>query len=129
MRWSSTSLVVTTSRVIEKRGVLRRRTREIPIASISDLGYRQSFFERLIGAGDLTVESAGSHSVEVFPDLPHPEDIHNEIYLQLERWRCPGLLQTASIPEQIDQLDRLRERGVISDIEFQAKKSQLLDRL
>ena len=34
-----------------------------------------------------------------------------------------------SIPEQIDRLDDLRRRGVISDAEFQAKKTQLLDRM
>jgi membrane protein YdbS with pleckstrin-like domain len=129
VRWYSTSLVVTTSRLMEKRGVLRRRIREIPIGSIADLGYRQTFLERVIGAGDVTIESAGTHGEEVFPDLPHPESIHNEIYLQLERWRRPGDRQGPSIPEQIDQLDRLRQRGVISNSEFEAKKSQLLDRL
>jgi membrane protein YdbS with pleckstrin-like domain len=129
IRWTSTSLVVTTSRIIDRRGVFTRRIREIPIASLADIGYRQTFFERLIGLGDVTLESAGSHSIEVFADLPHPEAIHNEIYLQLETWRRPGGSGSPSIPEQIDQLDRLRQRGVISESEFEAKKAQLLDRL
>jgi membrane protein YdbS with pleckstrin-like domain len=129
IRWTSTSLVVTTSRIIDRRGVFTRRIREIPIASLADIGYRQTFFERLIGLGDVTLESAGSHSIEVFADLPHPESIHNEIYLQLDKWRRPGGSGPPSIPEQIDQLDRLRQRGVISNSEFEAKKAQLLDRL
>ena len=34
-----------------------------------------------------------------------------------------------SLPEQLEKLDELRQRGVISQAEFDAKKAQLLDRL
>jgi hypothetical protein len=34
-----------------------------------------------------------------------------------------------SIPEQLDQLAGLRDRGVISAAEFEAKKAQLLERM
>jgi uncharacterized membrane protein YdbT with pleckstrin-like domain len=133
VKWVTTRLVVTTSRIIERRGVLARRGREIPLSALSDIGYRQSFFERIIGAGDVVLESAGKDSQEVFSDLPHPNLIHNEIYRQMETLRESKSSAAAgsapSIPQQIDQLDQLRRRGVISDAEFEAKKTQLLDRL
>jgi hypothetical protein len=34
-----------------------------------------------------------------------------------------------SIPEQIEKLDELRKRGVISEQEFAAKKADLLNRM
>jgi Short C-terminal domain len=34
-----------------------------------------------------------------------------------------------SIPEQIEKLDELRTRGVVSQAEFDAKKQQLLDQM
>ena len=34
-----------------------------------------------------------------------------------------------SIPEQIEQLAQLHQRGVLSDAEFTRKKSELLDRM
>jgi hypothetical protein len=34
-----------------------------------------------------------------------------------------------SIPEQIEKLDELRRRGVLSEAEFEASKADLLDRL
>ena len=34
-----------------------------------------------------------------------------------------------SIPDQIEQLDGLRQRGVLTDAEFDAKKAELLKRL
>ena len=34
-----------------------------------------------------------------------------------------------SVPEQLEKLDELRQKGVISQAEFDAKKTQLLDRM
>jgi uncharacterized membrane protein YdbT with pleckstrin-like domain len=128
LKWANTRLIVTNARVVEREGVFGRRGREIPLSALTNIDYRQSLFQRLIGAGDVFLESAGRDGQEVFPDLPHPAAIHNEIYAQSEA-RRQGRSSSASIPDQIDQLDKLRRRGVISDEEFAAKKAQLLDRL
>ena len=68
------------SRIIDRRGILRRSGREIPLTALSDIGYRQTIFDRVIGAGDVVIESAGRDGQEVFPDLRHPARIQNEIY-------------------------------------------------
>jgi hypothetical protein len=142
VRWKTIRMVVTNVRIMDRRGLIGRRGREIPIGALTNIGYRQTLFKRLIGAGDIVIESAGRDSQEVFPDLPRPALIHNEIYRQLEMWRhgrapgsgrgapAPGLgIDPPSIPAQIEQLDGLRRRGIISEAEFAAKKTQLLDRL
>lgn len=130
LRWVTTRLVVTTTRLVERRGVLGRSGREIPLAALTDIGYHQSILDRILGAGDVIIESAGRDSREVFVDLPHPAAIHNEIYAQIQRRRGgTGSGAAASIPEQIDQLDQLRRRGAITDHEFEVKKAELLDRL
>ncbi|MBV9661425.1 MAG: PH domain-containing protein [Acidimicrobiales bacterium] len=130
-KWTNTRFMVTTSRIIERQGVFSRRGREIPLSALSNIEYHQSLFERVLGTGDVIVESAGKDSQETFPDLPRPASICNEIYRQVEKWRRPPAAASAgpSIPEQIDQLDQLRRRGVISDAEFEAKKNELLGRL
>jgi membrane protein YdbS with pleckstrin-like domain len=134
-RWSTTRLVVTNERLIDRSGVLARRVREIPIAALSDISYRQSLLQRMIGAGDLMIESAGKLSVEVFPDLPRPARVQREIYRQLARlhggWPPPAGTAgvAASIPAQIEQLDRLRQQGILTEAEFESKKSELLGRL
>jgi membrane protein YdbS with pleckstrin-like domain len=131
-KWRTTRLIVTNRRLIERRGFFGRRGREIPLLALSDVSFHQTLFERLIGAGTVVIESAGRDSRENFPDLPHPGHIHDEIYNQIDTARRSyqgGGPREASIPEQIDQLDQLRRRGVISDSEFEAKKSQLLNRL
>ena len=127
--WRCTRLFVTDRRVIEKRGALRRQVREIQIPAVADLRYEQRLLERVIGIGDLVVDSAGGAGRETFRHLPHPEEIHREIFRQLVAWRTAAVAQGPSIPDQIDQLDRLRQRGVISDAEFHSKKAELLGRL
>lgn len=129
LRWVTTRLVVTSNRIIDRRGILGRAAREIPLSAVSDIGYHQTIFERIIGAGDVVIESAGRDGQEVFPALPRPAAIHNEIYSALQRYRGGYAPAPPSIPEQIEQLDQLRRRGVISEAEFAAKKTDLLDRL
>lgn len=133
-RWATTSLVLTNHRLVHRAGILAKSGREIPLDHINDISYRQRIFERIIGAGDVVIESAGERGQEVFADLPKPGRIQNEIYRQIEASklqladRMAGRHE-ASIPEQIEKLDELRQRGVITQAEFDAKKAQLLDRL
>ncbi len=133
-RWVSTSLVLTNHRLVHRAGIMAKNGREIPLDHINDISYHQRVFERLIGAGDVVIESAGQRSQEVFEDLPHPGRIQNEIYRQIEASKLRLADRSAgrrelSIPEQIEKLDELRRRDVITQAEFDAKKAQLLDRL
>jgi membrane protein YdbS with pleckstrin-like domain len=70
--WRSTTLVLTTLRVVYRTGALRRLGREIPLDRVQDVTYNQSILERIVGAGSLTIESAGSHGDDPFPDIRHP---------------------------------------------------------
>jgi len=128
--WSTTRLAVTNLRVMERKGLFTQTVREIPIWSITNFEHRRGLLRRLVGAGDLLLQSGGAQSAELFSDLPHPDVISAEIYRQVSslRQQSAGPAPT-SIPAQIDQLDYLRRRGVLSEEEFQAKKAQLLGRL
>lgn len=131
-RWTTTNFVVTTDRLVFRHGVLSKRGKEIPLHRVNDIAVDQSLFERIIGAGDVTIESGGERGQQVFSDMPRPFAVQNVIYREMERARegargvGPGPL---SIPEQIDKLDELRQRGVITQAEFDAKKTQLLERM
>ena len=140
MKWSSTNFVVTTDRVIHRVGVISKHGIEIPLDRINTVFFHQSVFERLIGAGDLGIESAGERGSETFEDVRKPAIVQNEIYRQMEadaNQRYGGGRHAAptqpdpgsSIPEQIEKLDELRRKGVISEQEFAAKKADLLNRM
>lgn len=136
LRWRSTSLAVTTSRVVYRAGVLRRFGREIPVGSVQDVSFRQGLFERLAGAGSVTVESAGERGALPFLDVPHPEQFQAAVNraIAAARGRVPDgggrhSGRQATIPEQIEQLAALYRRGVLTESEFARKKAELLDRM
>lgn len=134
IRWFTTSLVLTNDRLVHRSGIIAKNGREIPLDHINDISYKQRIFERIIGAGDVVVESAGSSGQEVFEDLPKPGRIQNEIYRQIEAGKVRMADRMAgrrelSVPEQIEKYDELRRRGVLTDAEFETKKAELLDRL
>jgi membrane protein YdbS with pleckstrin-like domain len=89
IKWVTTSFVVTTERLIMRKGVLRRSVREILLDRLTDITYNQSLLDRIMGCGDILLESPGRDSPETFPDLPHPVRIQNEIY-RLINQRRPG---------------------------------------
>ena len=134
VRRQTTNLVLTTDRLIHRVGVVAKRGKEIPLERINDIAYHQSVFERLIGTGDLSIESAGARSRETFGDIPRPAVVQNEIYRQMEACAIRRTDRAAgprdlTVPEQLEKLDELRQRGIITWAEFDAKKQQLLDRL
>jgi uncharacterized membrane protein YdbT with pleckstrin-like domain len=137
VKWTSMQFVVTTERVIHREGIVAKKGIEIPLERINTVFFNQSIFERILGAGDLGIESAGERGSETFTDVRKPSLVQNEIYRQMEansnRMHQGGPAATqpaaASIPEQIEQLDQLRQRGVISEQEFAAKKADLLNRM
>ena len=140
MRWTTTNFVVTSERVISRTGVVSKQGIEIPLDRINTVFFHQSLFERIIGAGDLGIESAGEGGRQTFTDIRRPNLVQNEIYRQvegLENRKLDRLGQAASggasapdsIPEQIEKLDQLRRQGVVTDEEFERKKRELLDRM
>jgi uncharacterized membrane protein YdbT with pleckstrin-like domain len=134
--WTTTNFVVTTDRLIFRHGVLSKQGVEIPLDRINTVFFHQSLFERILGAGDLTIESAGERGTESFSNVRKPSAVQNEIYKQVEANENrkfdrvgKGSSSEQSIPDQIARLDELRKAGTISGAEFDAKKAQLLDRM
>jgi membrane protein YdbS with pleckstrin-like domain len=131
--WQTTHFVVTSDRLVFRSGILAKHTRDIPLEKVNDLASSQSFFERMIGAGDLLIESAGERGQEIFSDIPHPDAVQQEIYRQMEvnqtKMMGGGAPRQQSVTDQIAALADLLDRGAISPAEFEAKKAQLLDRL
>ena len=152
LRWATTHFVLTTERLIFRSGVVAKFGREIPLERINDVTFSQSLFERLIGAGDLLLESAGEHGQSRFSNIRDPEAVQLEIYRQMEAndRRRAGYATTQPHPavpadrtptppttpsrshSPLDDLERLadlRDRGAVTEEEFQRMKRELLDRM
>ncbi len=135
-RWVTTHFVITSDRLIYRHGVLAKKGIEIPLERVNTVFFSQSIFERIVGSGDLVIESAGEKGQEAFSNVRKPSAVQNEIYVQMEANENRKFDRVGdrgqygdSIPAQIAQLDDLRARGVLSESEFQAKKAELLRRM
>jgi uncharacterized membrane protein YdbT with pleckstrin-like domain len=136
MRWRFTLFVLTTDRLITRSGVIAKNSKEIPLERINDVTFTQSIIERVLGAGDLLLDSSGDLGPARITAVQKPEEVQLLIYKETEknenRMRTPQLLQThrePTIPEQIEALARLKEQGTLSDEEFESKKRELLGRM
>ena len=136
LRWQFTIFLLTTDRLITRTGIIAKRSKEIPLERINDVAFSQSVFERIVGAGDLLIESAGERGQEVISNVRKPEEVQLAIYRESEensnrmmRGGAAGHIGSPSIPDQIEALARLRDQGVIEPEEFEAKKKDLLKRI
>lgn len=136
-RWITTNFVVTSDRLIYRSGLIAKQGIEIPLERVNTVFFNQGVFERMLGAGDLSIESGGETGKQNFRDIRRPSAVQNEIYKQMEanenrkfdrvsRGAPPA---TDSIPDQIAKLDQLRQQGALTQAEFDSKKQQLLDRM
>jgi membrane protein YdbS with pleckstrin-like domain len=186
--WITSHFVVTSERVIQRSGWISKHEKDIPLDRVQNITFSQSIFERMIGAGDLILESAGEESDTNFKDVRNPEHVQKTIYVireQDEQRRIrpvaqgpdqPPQPETAlpdgpgsrvgmaspfepssaggpsgrldaptmptgtdapsapkhsgghggSVADELEKLVSLRDRGVISEAEFQAQKARLL---
>ncbi len=128
--WITSHFVVTSDRLIHREGWFAKRSMEIPLENINDVRFNQSVFERIIKAGDLTIESAGEFGQQNFTDIRDPEQVQKVIYEMSEensRRMYTGGRPSSSVADELTKLDRLRDEGVISNEEFQAQKARLLE--
>lgn len=85
--WVTTYFVVTSDRVIYRHGVLRRQGVEIPLGRVNNVLFEQSLLERVIGAGDLLIESGGERGQQLFSDVRNPDRVQNMIHAAIDAMR------------------------------------------
>jgi uncharacterized membrane protein YdbT with pleckstrin-like domain len=149
--WVTSYFVVTSDRVIHREGWIAKRSMEIPLEAINDVRFHQGVFERMIGAGDLIISSASEFGREVFGDIRNPEYVQKTIYQQGElnkdrmyrgvgRDSAPAVQSpatsgattpamppaSASTTGELERLAELRNRGVLTEDEFQSQKKKIL---
>src|SRR5215211_6885038 len=150
--WVTSYFVVTSDRIIHREGWIAKRSMEIPLEEINDVRFHQGVFERMIGAGDLIISSASEFGREVFGDIRNPEHVQKTIYQQGElnkdrmyrgvgRDSAPAVQAppatsgattpvmppaSASTTGELERLAELRNKGVLTEDEFQSQKRKIL---
>jgi len=128
-KWATTNFVVTSDRVIFRSGVIAKTGIEIPLERVNNVSFGQSIFERMVGAGDLLIESGGEDGQQRFTDVRRPERIQNLIHAQMEAnegRRSGRQAVSLDVASQLEKLEGMVERGTLSRDEFEVQKRKLL---
>jgi len=136
LTWWNSYFVVTSDRVIHRQGIIGKYSMEIPLEAVNDVRFNQSVWARMIGSGDLVIQSASEQGRQAFSDIWHPERVQRTIYEQGElnqqrMYRGAGEARGGdgdgeSSVDALERLAALRDRGALTDAEFEAEKRRLL---
>jgi hypothetical protein len=152
--WMNERYIITNRRVMEIRGIINKHVRDSALEKVNDVDLTQSVIGRILGYGTVQIITGSDIGVNMFRRISNPVRFKREMLNAKE-----GLYETprskeeegvpleteagegerdaggkappsgGDIPDLIAELAELRQRGIITEEEFQAKKKDLLDRL
>ncbi|MEN6593185.1 MAG: PH domain-containing protein [Methanobacterium sp.] len=77
--WRAIHYMLTTQRVMIKKGIFRKRKIYMPYNMIQDIDVSQGLIERLFRAGDIEIYGGHEHTQVVLEDVPNPYQVDNTI--------------------------------------------------
>jgi hypothetical protein len=145
--WVNERYIITNRRVMEVRGTINKSMRDSALEKVNDVELKQSIVGRLLGYGTVQIITGSDIGVNQFRRISRPVRFKRVMLNAKESYRTespdpeeeptraplapPRDVEPSKgdIPELIAELDELRQKGIISEEEFQAKKTELLARL
>jgi hypothetical protein len=132
--WYNRQYIVTNRRVIQTSGVFSKDVVDSSLEKVNDVKMSQSFWGRLFDYGDIEILTASEVGANVFRSIGEPIKFKTAMLNAKERLGFDEIgvqaVQGANdIPFLIASLDDLRKKGVISEQEFQQKKTELLSKM
>jgi hypothetical protein len=140
--WWNRQYVITSQRLIQVRGMIRKRVSDTMLHKINDIVTEQSAMGRLLNYGDIEVIAGSDSGIDVFYRLADPVAFKKDLISQKASGGSQsvpvaaalgkssrGSLNAGDIPDLITELVNLRKKGLLTEAEFQDKKRELLDRI
>ncbi|MFQ5886543.1 MAG: PH domain-containing protein [Anaerolineae bacterium] len=142
LHWWNEQYVITNRRVVQVEGIINKHVIDSSLEKVNDVVLDQSFFGRFLGYGDVEILTASEIGVNRLDRVARPVRFKTEMLNQKEgmsrlesfRSKAKEVLsgegpEAADIPRLISELDELRQKGVITEEEFQKEKGELLEKL
>ncbi|HXO21222.1 MAG TPA: PH domain-containing protein [Thermoanaerobaculia bacterium] len=134
VRLISNEYILTNQRMIQQYGILAKRSVDSYLSKINNVEHRQSLWGRILGYGDVEIDTASEVGETLFPNIAHPVEFKTAILAACEAYRvAPAASAPPAHPsdgaERLRQLKSLLDDGLISREEFEAKRKQLVQDL
>ena len=129
LQWRAEQYVVTNLRVIQLSGILSKRVLDSSLEKVNDVMLEQSLAGRMLGYGNVEILTASELAVNKFVRVSGPLAFKAAMLnakQELEGSARGGRQDPAKL---IAELAALRDQGILTEEEFQGKKSKLLAEL
>ena len=132
--WKNREYVVTNRRVIQLAGVFNKSITDSSLDKVNDVKMSQSFLGRMLDYGNIEILTASELGVNKFTYIGRPIQYKTAMLNAKEKLEHapaePAATRPSASPaDLLAQLDLLRQHGVLTEAEFQAKKAELLKRM
>jgi uncharacterized membrane protein YdbT with pleckstrin-like domain len=131
--WTSRQYIVTDWRVIQISGVFSKEVTDSSLEKVNDVKLEQSFVGRLLDYGDLEILTASELGINRFTYVGQPIRLKTAMLNAKEKLEHGqpevGSRSEVDIAGPIEQLDDLRNQGLLTEEEFQQQKEQALAKL
>jgi uncharacterized membrane protein YdbT with pleckstrin-like domain len=149
LRWRNERFLLTDRRVIHLRGVINKSTIDSSLDKINDVQTRQTFFGRMFNYGDLEIQTASEDGSNYLPQIRSPLDFkramlnakadhdrpmaayQNSPSIAAYQNTAPAgqRLTQLQVEEMLLRLNDLRQKNLINDADFEAKKREILSQM
>lgn len=80
VEWRADWFVVTDRRLLLRTGIVTRKVAMMPLIKVTDMSYSRPPVGRLLGYGEIVIESAGhDQALRRIRHLPHPDALYLEV--------------------------------------------------
>ncbi len=135
LNWYNEQYIVTNRRVMQIKGVINKHVSDSSLEKVNDVVLDQSILGRMLGYGNLEIITGSDVGVNFFKRMAQPIRLKTEMLNQKEAMVETKAKPSKSGPTQdeimdmIAELGDLHEKGILTDAEFEAKKTELLNRI
>ena len=134
---------VTNLRIIDEYGVFTNNSKETPLDKINNVSFHQSFIGRIFSYGDVRIQSAAESGSTIHRMVEKPDVLKDTITEAQKLYKEQQILEQAKklanavgaessstkidISEELIKLHDLKEKGIITEEDFQRRKNKILD--
>ena len=145
INWKYNLWAVTNLRVVDESGFFSRYSKESPLDKINNVEYDQSFLGRLLGYGNVDIQTAAEMGETTYHLIHHPKLLKDTITHAQEEYKKNNIASQANllaeaiaksnviqqpsqqmIADELNKLFELLQKGAITQEEYVAQKNKLL---
>jgi uncharacterized membrane protein YdbT with pleckstrin-like domain len=143
MTWRAQEYLITNRRVLKIEGLLDKKSGDSALDKINDAVLQQGLLARLFKYGDLDILTANEEQIDHYQMLNRVVDFKKAMLdaknvledggrrasVGVAYEAAPAKPSSGDVAETLSKLAELRDKGAITQAEFDAKKADLLGRL